>query len=197
MRAPEAETLGDHRRTAVRRDHQARGHAFGGGARPRLGGLGDDAGDAAALAEQIDHPDAFADPDADLAGTLDERGVQDPAAHRESVRTIAVPGTAGRVVADEQRAVRREDPHAPEWAGAACLDRPEGSEAIENAASLGREILPAHLVARESRAVDEDDGQSLLGEEDRRRGARGTGADDDRVSRTRAAPESGRVQTPI
>ena len=115
MRTPEPEPLDDDRGPAVGGDDQpAREGAPPGGPRPWLGGLGDDAGHPSAVAEQVDHAHALAERDAGLPRALDERQVERPAAHGKGVRSMAVPGPVGRVVADQQGAVGREDPHPPE-----------------------------------------------------------------------------------
>ena len=158
--------------------------------------LGDDAGDARALPEEVDHAHPLADGDADLPGTLDERRVEDPAAHGEGVRPIAGPRAVGRVVSDEQRAVGREDAHAPERPGSVRLHPGEDAEAIQDPATLRREVLAADLVAGEPGPVEEDDRQPLPargGSPSRRRPAPRR-----RPPRqpARAAPSDPRVQTP-
>ena len=111
MRTPEPEALHDDRRSPVGGDHEAGREALAaGGAGPD--GLGDDARDPVPLAEQVDHADPLADPDPDLARSLDERRVEQPPAHREGVGRVALRMTRRGVIADQERPVGREDAHA-------------------------------------------------------------------------------------
>ena len=118
--APQPQALHDHGGPPVGGDDAAerRSRSAAAPCPLRPDGLGDDAGDPRALAEEIDHAHPLSDGDADLPGALHER--RDPAsggARRERCGAIRGAGMVERVVTDEKRAVGPEDAHAPEWPG--------------------------------------------------------------------------------
>src|SRR5439155_232839 len=95
------------------------------------------------------------------------------------------PPVADRPVrADDDRAVRRGDPHPGERRGQP-IHRLQHAEAVENARRLRAQVLAADLRAREARAVEELHRDAVLGEQDRRRGARGP-----RAQSTRRTPNA-------
>ena len=90
MWASKPQALRDHGGPPVGGDHERRRESLHRrGAPPESDGLADDAGDARALPEEVDHAHPLADGDADLPGPLHERRVQHPAAHGEGARPIA------------------------------------------------------------------------------------------------------------
>ena len=198
MRSPEPEPLDDDRRPAVGGDDQPGRE----GALPGRSGAPGSVGSATtpvtrpAVAEEVDHAHPFADRDARLPGALDERQVERPAAHGEGVRSMAVPRSVGRVVADQQGAVGREDPHPPERPRPARLHPGEHAEAAPGSGSP-----PARGTRRRSCR-----GESARGRGGRRRaparrgGSRSRRRPDPRRRRPRqpacAASDAGRVQTP-
>ena len=132
--------------------------------------LHEDVGDAHLLPEvDRERPDA-----------LDERLVEQRALDRHRVLAVRAPVADRPVRADEDRPVGRGDPHAGERRRQPVHPL-QHTQTIENARRLRAQVLAADLPAREARAVEELHREAMLGEQDRRRGARGPRADHDDV----------------
>src|SRR5262249_25206214 len=137
MRPSETQSLSDHRRSPVGGDDETGREALRlNAAPPWTRAFGDDASHSPAVAQEVDHANALADRDADLPRPLDERLVQGPPTHGERVRSVAVPRPIDGIVADQKRAVRRQDPHAPERPGSPRLDRREDTQTVQNPGAL-------------------------------------------------------------
>ncbi len=178
MRPAKPESLGDDRRAAVGGDRQrsAQGQATG----VRIERL--DAEHAAARHDEVGDARLLAEVDGQRADAVDEDRVEGLARDRHRVLAVRPPRSDRPVRPDEGLAVGRGDPHALQGAGDG-IDRLQRAEPIQQTRGFRAQVLSADLRSRKPRAIEERDGESVLGHENGRRRARGAGADDDDVGR--------------